>query len=223
MKKSNDKRGQAGLILGILAITLVVMLGLFIPAGPRRACLKSQITLDEASADLNTQKLAWDEEAGRLARQKQLMELLAKRPANFDLFAYVDGLLNTQGLRDRAQLDQFKPHNGSAGTPMVQLRLEAVSFDEMIGLFHGLYSGGNLIAVYRMESMRPTTSGKGLDCDVTLVTLAANSAAAALAPAGDAAPAPPPPPAAAPATTPPPPTAAPTPPATPHAPPKVNT
>ena len=192
MKKNPDKRSQVGLILGILTITLVAILALYIPAGPRRACLKSQITLDEAGADLQKQEMARRDEADRLARQQQLMELLAKRPAGFDLFAYVDGLLNTQGLRDRAQLDQFKPHNGSAGEPMVQLRLEGVSFDEIISLFHGLYSGGNLIAVYKMESMRPTNSGKGLDCDVTLVTLAATAAAAAPADAA-AAPAPSPP------------------------------
>ena len=81
MKKSPDNSGQVGLILGILAITLVVMLALFIPAGPRRACLKSQITLDDARTELDRQKLARDDEADRLARQKQLMEILAKRPA----------------------------------------------------------------------------------------------------------------------------------------------
>ncbi len=185
MKQNPDKRSQVGLILGILAITLVVMLALFIPAGPRRACLKSQTTLEEARTDLKTQEVARMDEADRLARQKQLMELLAKRPANFEMFAFVDGLLNTQGLRDRAQLDQFKPHNGSASEPMVQLRLEGVSFDEIIGLFHGLYSGGNLIAVYKMESMRPAVSGKGLDCDVTLMSLVTPTAP----PAGAAAPA----------------------------------
>ncbi len=178
MKNNPDKRSQAGLILGILAVTLVVMLALFIPAGPRRACLRSQAVLDEARADLQTQELNRQDEADRLARQKQLMEILAKRPAAFDLFAHVDSLLNKLGLRDRAQLDQFKPHNGSPGEPMVQLRLEAVAFDEIISLFHDLYSGGNLVSVYKMDSMRPATSGKGLDCDVTLVTLAAMSAPA---------------------------------------------
>jgi hypothetical protein len=179
MKKNLDKRDQIGLSLGILAVTLVVMLALYIPAGPRRACLKSQSTLETARKDLQKQQLAKMDEADRLSRQKQLMELLAKRAAGFEMFAYVDGLLNTQGLRDRAQLDQFKPRNGSAREPMVQLRLAGVSFDEIIGLFHGLYSSGNLIAVYKMESMRPAVSGKGLDCDVTLMTLTAPAAPAA--------------------------------------------
>ena len=52
MKQNPDKRNQTGLILGILAVTLVAMLALFIPAGPRRACLKSQTTLNEARADM---------------------------------------------------------------------------------------------------------------------------------------------------------------------------
>ncbi len=179
MKQNLDKRDQIGLSLGILAVTLVLMLALYVPAGPRRACLKSQSTLDAARKDLNKQLLAKMDEADRLARQKQLMELLAKRPAGFEMFAYVDGLLTTQGLRDRAQLDQFKPRNGSPSEPMVQLRLEGVSFDEIIGLFHGLYSSGNVVAVYKMESMRPANNGKGLDCDVTLMTLAPTAAPAA--------------------------------------------
>lgn len=171
MKQNPEKRDQIGLALGILAVTLVVMLALYIPAGPRRACIKSQEALEEARGNLQTELLARMDEADRLARQKQLMELLAKRPTGFEMFAYVDGLLNTQGLRERAQLDQFKPRNGSASEPMVQLRLEGVSFDELISLFHGLYSSGNLVAVYKMESMRPAVSGKGLDCDVTLMTI----------------------------------------------------
>jgi hypothetical protein len=176
MKQNLDKRDQVGLILGILAVTLVLMLALYIPAGPRRACLRSQTALEEARTDLQTQQMNKLDEADRLSRQKQLMELLAKRAAGFEMFAYIDGLLNTQGLRDRAQLDQFKPRNGSPREPMVQLRLEGVSFDEIIGLFHGIYSSGNLVAVYKMESMRPATSGKGLDCDVTLMTIIAAAA-----------------------------------------------
>ena len=183
MKQNLDKRDQIGLILGIFAVTLVLMLALYIPAGPRRSCLKSQKTLEDARTALQTQQVAKMDEADRLSRQKQLMELLAKRTPGFEMFAYVDGLLNTQKLRDRAQLDQFKPRNGSQSEPMVQLRLEGVSFDELISLFHGLYSSGCVIAVYKMESMRPATNGKGLDCDVTLMTLAASAAAAAPAPA----------------------------------------
>ena len=181
MKQNLDKRAQIGLILGIFAVTLVLMLALYIPAGPRRSCLKSQSALEQARTDLQTQQMAKMDEADRLSRQKQLMELLAKRPAGFEMFAYVDGVLNTQGLRDRAQLDQFKPRNGSPSEPMVQLRLEGVGFDEIISLFHGLYSSGSVIAVYKMESMRPAASLKGLDCDVTLMTLTASAAPAASA------------------------------------------
>ncbi len=179
MKQSPDKRDQIGLILGMFAVALVLVMAMYIPAGPRRACMKSEAALEEARADLQVQQMAKLDEADRLSRQKQLMEQLAKRPSGFEMFAYVDGLLNTQKLRDRAQLDQFKPRNGSSGEPMVQLRLEGVSFDEIINLFHGLYSGGNLVAVYKMESMRPATSGKGLDCDVTLMTLLTPAAPAA--------------------------------------------
>ena len=171
MKRNLDKRSQIGLSLGILAITLVVMVALYIPAGPGRSARTSKTEYANACDDWQKRSLDKLDQAERLAKQKQLMEKLAQRKADFNLFAFVDGLLNSQGLRNRAQLDQFKLHNGSPKEPMVQLKLEGVAFDELASLLHEAYGGSNLVSVYKVDAMRPATSGKGLDCDITLVTL----------------------------------------------------
>ncbi len=172
MKRSLDRREQAGLAVGLIAVTLVVMLAIYVSSVPRRASLQAEADLKGAVDELQLESMARLDEADRLDRQKQLMDLLEKRKPAFSLFSHVDEMLNSNGLRARAELEQYKPRNSSPKQPMVQLRLREVAFGELVTLLHGLYAGGNLVAVYKMDTLRPTASGKGLDCDVTFMTIA---------------------------------------------------
>ncbi len=43
--------------------------------------------------------------------------------------------------------------------------------EELVDFFHELYASGNLVAVYKLDRLRPDTGKKGLECDVTLATL----------------------------------------------------
>lgn len=172
MKRSLDRREQAGLAVGILAVTLVIMLAIYVSSVPRRASIQAAADLKAAQDEFQRETIARLDEADRIERQKQLMDRLEKRKSDFSLFSHVDEMLNSNGLRSRAQLEQYKPRNASPKQPMVQLRLNEVAFGELVTLLHGLYSGGNLVAVYKMDTLRPTASGKGLDCDVTFMTIA---------------------------------------------------
>lgn len=171
MKRSLDRREQAGLAMGILAVTLVVMLALYVPAGPRKTSLRAKTDLQSAKDELQLEQMASLDVRDRLERQKQLMDQLARRKPDFSLFSHVDGLLNKRGLRSKAQLEQYKPRNGSAKQPMVQLRLQEVPLKELVSLLHDLYAGDTLVSVYKVDTMRPAPSGKGLDCDVTFMTI----------------------------------------------------
>ena len=171
MKRSLDRREQAGLAMGLLAVTLVVMLALYVPAGPRKASLRAKADLQSAQDELQLEQMASLDVQERLERQKQLMDQLAKRGPDFSLFSHVDSLLNKRGLRSKAQLEQYKPRNGSAKQPMVQLRLQEVPLKELVSLLHDLYAGDTLVSVYKVDTMRPAPSGKGLDCDVTFMTI----------------------------------------------------
>lgn len=171
MKRSLDRREQAGLAMGLLAVTLVVMLALYVPAGPRKANLRAKADLQSAQDGLQLEQMASLDVQERLERQKQLMDQLAKRGADFSLFSHVDSLLNKRGLRSKAQLEQYKPRNASPKQPMVQLRLQEVPLKELVSLLHDLYGGDTLVSVYKVDTMRPAPSGKGLDCDVTFMTI----------------------------------------------------
>lgn len=171
MKISLDIREKIALALGIFALILVLLLAVYVPMVPRKGYLASQEELKSLKEELNMQLLFKLDEAERLAKQKALMDILEKRPADFSLFTFVDTLLNSTGLRGRAQLEQFKPRNASLKQPMVQLRLTGVAMEELVDFLHKIYANDNLIGVYKLDTLRPTPTEKGLDCDITLVTL----------------------------------------------------
>ena len=171
MNLNLDLREKIALSLGILATLLVVILAIYVPTGPRKWYAESERELALLREELELQELFRQEEEDRLNRQKVLMEKLEGRPDNFSLFTYVDNLLNSTGLRGRAQLEQYRPRNISAKQPMVQLRLQGVAFEELIDFLFKVYSANNLIAVYKMDYLRPAPTDRGLDCDITFVTL----------------------------------------------------
>lgn len=172
MKLNLDFKEKVALFVGVLALILVLILAAYVPMGPRKWYLESQRNLESAKEDLQLQQLFKQEEAERLNRQKALMEKLEGRPADFSLFAYLDALLTTTNLRGRAELEPYRTKDASPKQPMVQLRLREVSLEELVGFIYEVYGSGNLIAVYKMDYLRPAPAENGLDCDITFVTLA---------------------------------------------------
>lgn len=166
-----DFKEKIALFLGIVASVLVLLLALYVPMGPRKWYKASEEELASLKNELQMQSMFKQEEAERLDKQKVLMEKLQGRPADFSLFTYVESLLNSTNMRNRAQLEEYKPRNASPKQPMVQLRLQGVEFQELVDFLHKVYSGGTLIAVYKMDYLRPAPSEKGLDCDITFITL----------------------------------------------------
>lgn len=171
MKLNLDTREKIALGLGLLASLLVVVLAVYVPLGPRKGYIESQQQLDSLKEDLELQLMFKQEESERLEKQKALMERLEERPAAFSLFTHVDNLLTRTGLRGRAQLEQYRPRNASPKQPMVQLRLQNVATKELVDFLHQIYEGNNLVAVYKMDYLRPASNEQGLDCDITFVTL----------------------------------------------------
>ncbi|NLN94420.1 MAG: hypothetical protein GX130_14120 [Candidatus Hydrogenedens sp.] len=166
-----DVREKIALYLGILACIMTVALAVYIPVGPRKWYAQSQRDLASLQEQLQLQQLFYLDEVERLNKQKVLMEKLENRPGGFSLFTYVDNLLNSTGLRTGAQLEEYKPRDISPRQPMVQLRLQSVSFEQLVDFLHQVYGENNLIALYKLDYLRPSPTEKGLDCEITFVTL----------------------------------------------------
>lgn len=166
-----DQRERAALALGGLALFLVLLLAIYIPAGPKGRYDDAQDRVADLKTELKLATLNEIEEKDRLASQQVLMERLAARPATFDFFAFVDQVVRENNLVDRYNLNDYKTRTSSPKQPMVDLRLEGVTLEELIGLLHSLYESTNLVTLYKMDQLRPAAKNEGLDCQLTLMTL----------------------------------------------------
>jgi len=166
-----DPRDRLGLIAGGAAVLLVVALLVYIPLGPRQRYLQSERILAEVRQQLVlTQALKADEEA-RLRSQQRLMELLDARPKDFDFYSYVTGVLSKTKLTERSQVDNYRTRRSSPKQPMVSVKLQGVSLEELVNFLYEIYSSGNLVVVHKMDRLQPADNLKGLDCDLTLATV----------------------------------------------------
>lgn len=171
MKTNLDMRDKLGLGCAGLAVLLVAGMILYIPTGPQARYIESLRAMKEAQRQLVMSQKVKAEEEARLRSQEALMAKLTARPPSFDFFSYVNRQLQQAKLLNRAKLDNYRTRTSSAKQPMVQLRLDGVGLKELTDFLHQLYSSGNLIAVYKMDRLRPAVNGQGLECDLTLVTL----------------------------------------------------
>jgi len=173
MKLNLDPRERTGLALGALALTLVIALLAYIPAGPYRRFEESRRDLEQSKRDLAMMQLMKEDEEDRLRRQERIMERLATRPSNFDIFSYINNKLREAGLTGRAQLENYRTRRATARQPMVQLRLQGVTLKELIDFLHKVYSGDDLVVMYKLDRLQPAHNNRGLDCELTLVTVKA--------------------------------------------------
>jgi len=166
-----EQRDRLGLMFVFFVVALVLLMAVYVPRGPRQRWQNAASALTASKAALQEKLLDYADQQERLARQKQLMELLEKRSPDFSLFAFMDGLLNKTGLRSKAQLEQYRPRGASARQPMVQLRMQGVALSELVDLLHGALKPENVVAVYKVDALKPAVTGKGLDCDIIFATV----------------------------------------------------
>ncbi len=171
MKLNFDRRERMAFLCAAVVLTLVLALLLYVPSTPRKKYAQSQRDITGLRNELRLTKMLKVEEGQRLQSQQEVIALLEKRAGNFDLFTFVHNIVREMGLQDRAQLDKKAPRNWSAKLPLVQLKLDGVSLEELVDFLHTLYASNNVVAVYKMDRLRPTPNGKGLECDLTFVTV----------------------------------------------------
>ena len=166
-----DPKERMSLYVGLLALVVVIGLALYIPAGPKDNFERSRARLANLENDLQLALLTKIDEEARLESQEALMERVRERPANFELLTFIDRMLIESGLKDRAQLSYFRGARAMDEQPMVDLRLSNVGLSELLNFFHAMYDSGNLVAMHKLDSLRPANNRQGLDCVMTLATL----------------------------------------------------
>ena len=155
----------------IVSLIAVVAMGIYLHRGPYRDFLNSKRQLADAHRELEMAKKTKEEQEASLRTQEKPMEYVSKRPSDFDLFSYINRLLKEYQLSEKAKLDNYRARSASPRQPMVQVRLEGVSLRRFVEFLKKIYTDSYLVAVYKVDKLRPNQSGKGIDCDITFVTL----------------------------------------------------
>lgn len=166
-----DKREQAGMIFGGLGVVCVLFMLAFIPLGPMKNFRESQAQILQAENDLQLARSLKIDEEVRLQSQEAFMQRLKARPANFDFVSFVSQTLRDSDLMGRAQVENYRTRQSSAVQPMVQCQLQGIRLEELVDLLHRVYASENLVAVFKVDRLEPSPTGKGLDCDLTFVTV----------------------------------------------------
>lgn len=155
----------------IVSFIAVISIAIYLHRGPYRKFLQSRNELNQAYNQLQMVEKMKKEQEESLKTQEMLFRIIEKRPPNFDFFSYINQILKESQLSDKAKLDNYRARASSSRQPMVQIRLEGVSLKRFSEFLKRIYSDSYLIAVYKMDKLKPNQSGKGIDCELTLVTL----------------------------------------------------
>jgi hypothetical protein len=152
---------------------------LFIITGPLK---RYKVAVGDLAAQRERHSLLVQEkqvEQARLQSQEQIMVRLKERRPNFDLWSFMNTILTETKLKDRANLENFRPRADKKGlsddVTLVQLKLTGLTLSELVSLLHKIYSSNDLVVMYRLEYLRPTSDGKGLECNITFLTPKANA------------------------------------------------
>ncbi len=171
MKVKLDAKEQLSLLCGGVAFVLVLFMLVYIPIGPKKDYLRSAANAETSYNNLVQTRLNKIQAVQRQKSMEKFKGILRKRDPRFDLFAFVGRQLSEKELMGRAKLDEVPvSKRAPANRPEVRLALRGVDMAELIDFLHGVYASQNLIVVNKM-TVYATPNNKGLNCDLTLLTI----------------------------------------------------
>jgi hypothetical protein len=167
-----DQRDKVTLLFAGLFLVLALFMAVYVPTSLGKRYKDAQGQLSQKQQELQLAQMSLLAEQDRVQSQEKLLAVLNARDPRFDLFSFVNGALKETKLNDRAKLEiaGSKSRTASPNHPMVELELAGVSLEELIELFYKVGGSNKLIAVHKM-SIEPAAKGRGLNCEVTFVTL----------------------------------------------------
>jgi hypothetical protein len=181
--KKNKTPTNWGRLCSMIAVALVLFMAAYIPTGPYKQYKKARDHVKSLKADLEEANNALKMEEMRIESQKVIMDGIKSRKPNFDMWTLMNGILTEMKVKERASLEPYKPPKSDKAKQedyaMLQLRLQGLSLTELVDLLYRIYASNNLIVVYRVEFLRPTPNGVGLECNIVFLTPKNPSASAA--------------------------------------------
>lgn len=154
------------LVLG--SIAALVILAYWGAQGPYAAFKASRVQLAAARNNLQQAQIWAAEVEQARKKERQILAQLASQSQGFDLWTHIDRTVKALGLGPRCDIRTVSGMGASAArVDTVELTLSGVSTKELIDLFHRIYDSGYVILLHKMEHLKPSPDGKGLDCKVS--------------------------------------------------------
>ncbi len=157
------KRERVVIAIGVVTLTLLAVSKPI--SGTLDTYSKSAGQLLQAQDRLLTAQLYRAEvEMDRRGGEAIVSKIGAREP-QFSLYTFVTRSVSAAKLQDRHQLVTAS----AAGSRFerVQLTLTGVSMKELVNLLHKIYSSDNLIVLQKLDHLRATRDGKGLEFSAT--------------------------------------------------------
>ncbi|MCC6697627.1 MAG: type II secretion system protein M [Candidatus Hydrogenedentes bacterium] len=157
-------RERMVVIAGAAALVLIVIY--WVMQGPYEAYKVSAQQVQMAQTRLKQVQL-WEAEVNA-ARERE-NELAKKLSGGFDLWTHVDRAVKEAKLEDRAEVKSHRAGSSSASNmTAVELDLSGVSTKELVELLHRLYDNKSVIVLQRLDQLKESAKGQGLDCRMFL-------------------------------------------------------
>lgn len=161
-----EKRERIVLAAGAAAVIAVLVY--MVVTGPLEAYENSKIQVAQARQRLvQAQALAREVQAAQLHREA-ISKLMAVRGPSYNLFTTINRAVQIAGVADRAVTASLPAEIASASA--VKLTLTGVSMEELVNLLYDIYSKDSLVVLHRLDHLRASLDGKGLQCEVVFIT-----------------------------------------------------
>lgn len=166
-KMALQKRERVLLIGGTILVVLVA--AYIFGKGPWEKYKASAATLAEARD--RVKQVARMRDAVIEARQsEEVIQARLKERGGFDLYTAIKDALRNAKLLDRGAELQTKKAATSDKFSAVQLNLEGVSMEELVGLLYAIYSANDLVVLRDLQKLTPAEDRKGLACQMTFIS-----------------------------------------------------
>lgn len=167
-RRKLQRRERIGIAMAVAVVAFAGVVPLVRNASEKHARAAAQV--EQARQRLEQVRSLRAGVEGERARHRLIEERIVRRPPQFDLYSFTDTCLRDLNLKSRAKLSSKGGPYGAKNQDEIEMTLEGISREELVTLLHRIYASDNLIALQRLNHLRNARDGKGLECQMTLIS-----------------------------------------------------
>jgi Tfp pilus assembly protein PilN len=158
-------------VVGLGAAAVALMAVWWASQGPYQAYQASWTQLDAAKSRLLEAKVRVAEIEQARRKEKEVLDALAEQGPTFDLWTHVDRVIKEMNLGSRSDMRSRRGVTAAdQNMTAIELSLTGLSTRELVDLLHRIYNNDYVIILDRLDHLKPSQAGKGLDCRMVLVS-----------------------------------------------------